>query len=725
MKMYDRLAPFIKDYIYREKWDDLREIQEAACDVIFNTEYNLLLATGTASGKTEAAFLPTLTKLHENPSDSVGILYISPLKTLINDQFVRLQGLLDESNIKVTKWHGDISQNDKNKLLKNPQGIMQTTPESLEAMLMKNKQDVILLFSDLRYVIIDEVHSFMNEDRGVQLLCILERIQKLTNTNPVRIGLSATLSDYEAAKIWLKSGTKRECIAPIVSNPVKRLRISLQHFYVNYKTKTGMEEGSLNKYYRYLYDVTFGKKCILFSNSKAETEQNIAKLKELAKLNRTPDVYMVHHGHISSFNRELTEEKMRESEDKLVTAATHTLELGIDIGQLDRIIQTGCPMSVSSFVQRLGRSGRRGQPSEMLFVFREVINDSKEKFFEAINWSFLRTLATINLYLEEKWVEPISPKKYPINVLYHQTMSYIASNGEVTPPLLAQNILSLSPFENITKDEYKELLYFMIEHKQLERTENNGLSIGEAGEVKISHYGFYSVFDTLDEYIVNCNGERIGMVQLPFVEGQRFALAGKSWIVLELDEKKQTIYVKEVAGTASNKWDGFDGGPIHMKVMKKIKEILNNDNEINYLSQTAKNRLSEIRKVAKDWEIDKENIISFTDDSLAFFPYLGKREMMTLNHILNSMGIKNEILTDRNVPFCILVWETTKEELIEIMKDIKYNSADLSDVDVVFDITTNGKYEKFVPDELRKKKYIYDVLDLQSLKQGLDIESIL
>ncbi|MDF2686495.1 MAG: box helicase domain protein [Clostridia bacterium] len=721
MKMYDRLAPFIKEYIYREKWDDLREIQTAACDVIFNTGLNLLLASGTASGKTEAAFLPTLTKLYENPSNSVGILYISPIKTLINDQFARLNGLLEESGIKVTKWHGDSSRSEKSKLLKNPQGIMQTTPESLEAMLMKNKQEAILLFSDLKYIIIDEAHSFMNEDRGIQLLCILERIQKLTNTKPVRIGLSATLSDYDAAEQWLNSGSERGCVTPNVPNPVKRIRISLQHFYVKYKTKSEPEKRLLKDYYKYLYELTFGKKCILFSNSKAEAEQNIAKLRELAKLNRTADVYMVHHAHISSSSREFTEDKMRESEEKQVVAATLTLELGIDIGLLERIVQTGCPMSVSSFVQRLGRSGRRGQPSEMFFVFREELNDYKEKFYEAINWSFLRTLATINLYLEEKWVEPVSPKKYPINVLYHQTMSYIASVGEVKPALLAQNLLSLSPFKNITQEEYKKLLYFMIEKKQLERTEDNGLFIGEAGEIKIGHYGFYSVFDTLDEYIVKCDCEKIGMVQLPFMKGQSFALAGRSWRVREHDEETHTIYVNEMTGAASNKWDGNDGGPIHNKVMKKMKEIIRSDTEISYLSQNAKNRLNEIRKIAKEAKIDSEIIVPIAADIIAVFPFLGKREMMTLNHILNSLSIKNEILMDRNVPFCILVRETTKDEIIKILKDIKYNREDLSDVDIVFDITTNGKYDKFVPEELRKKRYLYDVLDLQSLKQGLEI----
>jgi len=247
MDTFQKLAPFIQDYIYRERWDNLRDIQVGACDVIFNTDDNLLLSSGTASGKTEAAFLPVLTKLVEEPSKSLGVLYISPLKALINDQFNRLEGLLQESRIPVTKWHGDASRSDKNKLLKNPQGIMQTTPESLEAMLMHRKSEAIKLFSDLKYIIIDEVHYFMSEDRGAQLLCILERIQKLTNNVPVRIGLSATLGDYALAEKWLNSGTNRNCQTPLFNSEKRSLRLSLQHFFVKYNSEKKEDKEMKNR----------------------------------------------------------------------------------------------------------------------------------------------------------------------------------------------------------------------------------------------------------------------------------------------------------------------------------------------------------------------------------------------------------------------------------------------------------------------------------------------
>ena len=351
--VFERLAPFIQEYIYKNGWTEIRPIQVAACDLILNTEDNILLASGTASGKTEAAFLPILTDIYENPSSSVDVLYISPLKALINDQFIRIEDMLKETDIQVTKWHGDVPQNTKNKLIKRPSGILQTTPESLEAMLMRNPGNIIKLFSDLRYIVIDEIHYFMNDDRGLQTLCILERIQRLIKKEPRRIGLSATLGDYELAKEWLNSGTKRKTVIPNVPEEKRRIRLGIKYYEIE---ENGQKEGAktdILQYYKDLYEKTLNKKCIIFSNSKSEVENNIAHLKKLAKNRNTKDIYYVHHANISTALRRQAEEQMKAEEENAVTGATVTLELGIDLGRLDRIVQTGAPFTVSSFVQRL------------------------------------------------------------------------------------------------------------------------------------------------------------------------------------------------------------------------------------------------------------------------------------------------------------------------------------------------------------------------------------
>lgn len=317
MEVFDRFAPYIQDFIYREGWEELREIQVAACEIIFNTDHNVLLATGTASGKTEAAFLPALTQLYEKPSSSVGILYISPLKALINDQFCRLDSLLKEGDIPVYKWHGEVLQSLKNKLIKNPQGILQITPESLESLLI-NKQNLCMrLFKDLRFVIIDEVHYFMGSPRGIQLLCQLERLQRLTGVFPRRIGLSATLGDHHIAEKWLSSGTNRSCTTPKVSPPKRKIAVAMELFAENQDETNEILTSGKKEFFEYLYQHTLNKKSIIFTNSRSMLEFTIANIRQIAEKNHSKDVYRVHHGNISAILREETEQEMKNSNEPI------------------------------------------------------------------------------------------------------------------------------------------------------------------------------------------------------------------------------------------------------------------------------------------------------------------------------------------------------------------------------------------------------------------------
>lgn len=718
---FDRLAPFIQDYIYRNKWSEMREVQVAACKVIFDTDNNLLLSSGTASGKTEAAFLPVLTELYNNPSSSVGVLYIGPLKALINDQFVRLNDLLQDIDMTVTKWHGDVGQNRKNKLLNDPQGILQTTPESLEAMLMRRKIDVIRLFADVKYVVIDEVHYFMSSDRGCQLLCILERIQKLTGKVPRRIGLSATLGDYSSAEIWLNSGTKRKCITPVFTGPKRTLRLSLQQFNIASKFNKDKNEKSIQNYYKYIYEKTKGKRCILFSNSKSEVEENIAYLKQIAKQKKTPDIYYVHHGNISNILREHTEKMMKQGSEPIVTGATLTLELGIDLGELERIVQTGSCISVSSFVQRLGRVGRRGNPSEMCFVFREYEEKGNKEFYNQINWDFILCIAIIQLYLEEKWIEPISCNKLPYGLLYHQTMSYMTSAGEISAANLAQNILTLSPFKNIMKYDYKRMLQYMISLKQLELTDRKDILIGLEGERQINHYEFYSVFETAVEFSVMYKSEEIGSVHAKFPIGHRFALAGHTWEVVDIDSKKNKIFVNNVKGISTNKWITPMQVEIHTKIMKKILTILNSNENYRYLGDTAIENLQSIRKIFAKYEIVKKRIIKLSDNEYCIFTWLGTKAIIALSYALEKDGFKNKIeFYNSTIPICIII-NTCKsiDEVESTINKIKIGKLDKFAFNIPSNANIIGKFNDFIPQDLLRKQYIEDYVDINDMQKNL------
>ncbi len=730
MDVFSRFAPFIQDFIYQSKWEELRGNQVAACEVIFDSDDNLLLSSGTATGKTEAAFLPVLTELFNHPSRSVGIIYISPLKALINDQFKRLEQLLLASHIPVCKWHGDASLTQKNKLIKNPEGILQITPESLESLITNKRGACLDMFSDLRFIIIDEVHYFMRNVRGIQLLCVLERLKKLTGTNPRRIGLSATLGDVSLAQNWLNTGTGRRCAAPITEEGKKRIGLHIERF-VNYADQrdtentdagdntlsTGGDIGD-REHYEYLFKRTLDKKTIIFTNSREETEYIIANLREIALKNKSPDVYRVHHGNVSALIRENTEDEMKSADEKIVTGATVTLELGIDIGSLDQAVQVGAPLNVSSFAQRLGRCGRRGQIPQLLFTFVESIKINSADTLGPINWEFIRTIAIIELYIRDHWMEPIPPQNHAYNLLYHQTMSHLKSNGEMSPAALAQDILSLGCFRNITKEDYKRLLSYLIHIEQLQKTENGGLIIGKEGEKIINSHKFLTVFLAPEYLLVKDENRAIGTVDKVYPVGVRFALAGLTWETVDVNVKSKVIFVKRVPGISVVDWNVDFDAELHTVLVRKIRSILLSDEPYPYLSERCKERLTEIQYITRNSGILKNLVTLLSDKRYAVFPWVGTRQLMTLNYALRHRKIKSKLPWITCV-YLEVVFDGTREELEEIIADIFYSDLDLHELPLPDKVQIDGKYNEFIPLELLRKQFIEDYLDFEGLKRDI------
>ena len=725
-----RLAPFIQEYIYSHNWTELRSIQVEACRVIFETDNHLLLTAQTASGKTEAAFLPILTLLHENPGDSVGVLYIGPIKALINDQFYRLNDLLKEARIPVWHWHGDVSQSEKQKLLKHPEGILQITPESLESLLINKATQLAKLFGDLRFVVIDEVHAFMGSDRGRQILCHLARLSRYMKNQPRRVGLSATLGDHSLAEQWLQSGTSRSVSTPTAESGQRKIRLSLEHFYrmsvpdiektpIEKDTNSQSEDDLISeadRYSEYIYQQTAGKKCLIFANSRQDTEKITASLRQLAIANNSPDIYHVHHGSISAPLREAAEEAMRDPYKPAVVAATVTLELGIDIGQLERIVQLSAPYSVASFLQRLGRSGRRGGAAEMWFVCDEAPLSDKDLLPDQIPWQLIQAIAIIQLYLEEQWVEPIAQIKYPFSLLYHQTMS-VLSTGELSPAVLAAQVLTLPVFEKITQADYKELLLHLIKLDHIQQTEERGLIIGLEGEKIVRNFRFYAVFPDSEEYAVKVDSFSIGSVVMPPPVGERFALAGRTWQVEEIDLNRKVVFVRQVRGKSQNSWNGA-GGNIHTKILRRMRQVLMEDESYPYLQKRATERIAEARRLCRYNRLSYCNIFSLGGNSHTLLPWLGTTGYRTLERVLKflckeAVGIKSV----RGYPPYFITLEMSGSP-----EDLRREMASWCAQGIIGEALLDKdeaprlqKYDEFIPDKLLRKTFTADHLNLAEL----------
>lgn len=720
--VFEMYSPFIREFIYSHGWQSLSPVQVAAAEIIFGTGDNLLLPSQTASGKTEAAFFPILSEFYDDMPRSIGALYIAPLKSLINDQFSRISELCDETGIPVYHWHGDVAASHKQKALKNPGGILQITPESLEAMLITRSSDLIRLFGDLRYVVIDEIHTLTGCDRGNQIICQLTRLREKSGASPRRIGLSATLGDMEKAAEWLGAGSGRNTKIPSIPPAKVKWRLGMEHFYIGGAdvAETPTPEGnrrresiSLDPGYEYIYEATKGKKAIVFSNSREETEYVCATLREIAEYRSEPDRFLIHHGFLSASIREEAELKMKDDDISAVACATVTMELGIDIGRLERVIQQGSPNSVSSFLQRLGRSGRRGDPPEMMMVFREENALSNTPLPQLMPWELLKAIAIVQLYIEERFIEPPLLRKCPFSLLFQQTLSIVASSGAITAKELAPRVLSLPPFQYIDPVDYKTLLVSMINNDWLELTEEGELIVGLRGEKLVNSFKFYAVFKDNEDYTVRCESDEIGVITTPPPVGDRFALAGRVWEVEELDIPRHLIYVKPVKGKMEISWPG-DYGEVHTKILERMRRVLREDDEYPYLRENALKRLRVARAIARNTGLTESCILPLGGYTWALFPWLGTRSFRTLRRYLvrNAGKFKLSGMEFEGCYYMTFKLEGGRgEDMMEMINDkMRREGIDLDSLVGATEAPVFEKYDEYIPSELLRKAYKEDKL---------------
>ena len=735
MRAFDRYAPFVQEYIYQNHWENLRSIQVAAADAIFNTDENVLLTASTASGKTEAAFFPIITLFSEDMPSSVGCIYIGPLKALINDQFSRLNDLCAEADIPVWHWHGDVAQSHKAKLMRHPSGILQITPESLEALLLHKHAAIAKLFGDLRFVVIDEVHSLLRGDRGGQTLCLIERLSRIAGVNPRRIGLSATIGDPEGTGEFLSLGTGRKTVIPKIDAKGSKWRLSMEHFYVKdaqaaedkqipgalpvLEEKTDDAPANADPGIGYIFEHTRGKKCLVFVNSREECEMVTTTLRHYCELNHEPDRFLVHHGNLSASYRETAEGIMKDDSQYMTTVTTATLELGIDIGRLERAFQIDAPWTVSSFLQRMGRTGRRELPPEMWFVIREDEPEVRAMLPTTIPWKLLQGIALVQLYLEERWVEPPRLDRLPFSLLYHQTMSTLASCGELSPRALADRVLRLHYFHRITQEDYRVLLRHLIATDHIQQTEQGGLIVGLAGERVINSFKFYGVFQESEEYTVRSESQELGTVVSPPPVGEKLAIAGHVWQVLDVDHKRRLIYCQQVKGSVPA-YFGQCPGDLHTKILERMRRVLQEDRQYPYLMKNAVARLEQARFTTAHSGAAEKTLINLGGNMWCLLPWVGTYTFLTMERFLkikcaDRLGLRN---LDSARPFFIqFTMKADESAFFRVLSEEIRKPIDPMELVYPKELPLFDKYDEYLPEELVKKGFAFGVLDVDGLRE--------
>lgn len=737
MNVFTRYAPFIQDYIYQSGWQALRSVQNAAAEAIFNTDDNVLLTASTASGKTEAAFFPILTLLDEDPPHSVGVLYIAPLKALINDQFGRLSELCEEAGIQVTRWHGDVSHAQKRRLLRRPSGILQITPESLESLMINKHMEIPSLFGDLRFIVIDEVHSLLRGDRGMQTFCLIERMCRLADCRPRRIGLSATIGNPEEAGRFLGAGSGRRTLIPRIEGGREVWRLSMEHFFNSgpqadegrqlIDAAPVLEEASdsapkaADPGIGYIFEHTRGRKCLIFTNSREECEALCQSLRQYCEANHEPDRFLIHHGNLSASYRESAEEEMKDDDSLLSVCATATLELGIDIGRLERAFQVDAPFTVSGFLQRMGRTGRRGDPCEMWFVMREDHPEPRAMLPQLIPWYLIQGIALVQLYIEERFVEPPRTQRLPYSLLYHQTMSTLASCGEMTPAELATRVLTLSSFHLITQDDYRILLRHLIKIGHIDQTENGGLIVGLEGERIVNNYKFYAVFQENVEYAVRAGAEELGTIVKPPPIGDKIAIAGRVWVVEEVDHRRREVCCTLVKGNIPA-YFGDVAGDIHTRILERMYGVLKEQNSYPYLMRHAVCRLQEARESFAKSGMRDHPLVHLGGNMWALFPWLGSYAFLALERMLKirckqRLGLKG---LDSLRPYYLqFTMKVSASDFYRIMAEEAEQDFDPLELVYPNEVPNFEKYDEYVPAELVRKGFALGVLDVEGMKQSV------
>ncbi|QSI03319.1 ATP-dependent helicase [Treponema ruminis] len=725
MDVFSRYAPFIQDAIYKSGWNALRAVQNAAGEVLFGSDDNLLLTASTASGKTEAVFFPILTLLEEDPSSTIGVLYIAPLKALINDQFERLGELCENHGIPVTRWHGDVPDSQKRRLLRHPSGILQITPESLESMLIHKHMALPSLFGDLRFIVIDEIHALLRGDRGLQTICQIERLARGAGCDPRRVGLSATIGNPEDAGTLLGSGSRRRVAIPRFDGGKDVWRLSMEHFYHSDPQAGEMPREDVphkvdapDPGIAYIFTHSAGHKCLVFTNSREECETVCQQLRHMCEVRHEPDRFLIHHGNLSASFREDAEAEMKDELSLKSVCATATLELGIDIGRLERAFQIDAPYTVSAFLQRLGRTGRRGSPSEMWFVMREEHQDSRAISPDRIPWRLIQGIALVQLSIEEHFVEPPRMGRLPFSLLYHQTMSTLAADGEMTPAGLASKVLSLSSFSHVSQDDYRLLLRHLLAINHIEKTENGGLIVGIAGERVVNSFKFYAVFQENVEYSVHAGSEELGTIVRPPEPGNKIAIAGRVWNVDEVDHKQLRVLVTLVKGSIPA-YFGDVAGDIHTHILERMYEVLSEDTVYPYLLRHARARLLEARKIFFQSGMERP-LIHLGGNMYALFPWLGTFAFLALERLLkikcaSRLGLKS--LVSSRPYYLRFTMQVDACEFFQVVREEVSRKFDPLDLVFPNEVPVFEKYDPYVPEELVRKGFAYGVLDVEGMKK--------
>lgn len=613
MTAFDRLHPAIQHHIVNSLgWRQLRPTQDDAISPILE-QYHVLILAPTAGGKTEAALFPVFSRMITEKWNAVSVLYVCPIKALLNNLLFRLERYAGFVGRRVALWHGDVPESTRRAIRSDPPDVLLTTPESIEAMLISTRTDRKTFFAGLQVVIIDELHAFAGDDRGWHLLMVLERLNRLSGRTLQRIGLSATIGNADQLLEWLaRDLDPGKTLIGGKSVASSEANVQIDHV------------GSLENAAYVLSRLYRGEKRLVFADSRSKVEALAVGLRQHGV--RT----FVSHSSLSQDERRQAEEAFA-TESNCIIVATSTLELGLDVGDLDRVIQIDAPSTVASFLQRMGRTGRRpGAVRNCLFL-------------ATTDESFLFSAALVRLWLDG-FIEPVEPPPSPWHLFAQQVMALCLQESGTTKQDWKRWIGSLPLFKSADAATFEEILDFMTARHIIEEDEGV-LWLGATGEKLFGRRHFSDIVTSFTApMLINVRYGRSDLGQIdPVTLKTRssgppvFVLAGRSWVAKHVDWPARLCWVEAVDQPGHSRWMGSSRAA-RFEICQAISRIIAEGLPAKHLSRRGAETLTRLQEDMAWCRPGATAMMHEKDDACSWWTFAGARANSILAAGLAGMG---------------------------------------------------------------------------------------
>lgn len=713
---FARLDPGVQRQLWAMKWPELRDLQVKAIHRLLSGESHAILIAPTAAGKTEAAFLPILSTIAAEPSGSVRALYVGPLKALINDQFARVEELCTHLDVPVHRWHGDVPVAAKKHFVESPGGVLLITPESLESLFINRTRHLATLFGGLRFAVIDELHAFLDNERGRHLRSLLHR---LTNVARFRtVGLSATIGDVAVAQRYVDRHRPESVEIIVAEGSEGELLCKLHGYEVGPSNFDETDDGPPDDVLRLADDLVrhnAGKSSLVFCNGKTRLEELADLAARIAERKQVHHLFFVHHGSLAADVRTETEEAMKTGVPA-TTFCTSTLEMGIDIGTVESVGQVGPPYTVASLKQRLGRSGRRGGPRILRLYVESPKPGPDASIFDRLHLNLIQSVAMTDLLLEN-WVEKPQPAEYDFSTLAQQVMSVIAETGGVGADLLYDRLCRNGAFPSIEPRLFAELLRSLAGHDVLEQSADGLLILGLRGEAIRKDKGFYAAFATPEDFPVFHDGRpigRVGYIPAEHQKNEHLLLARRRWTIVAVDQERKEIHVVPSRGRKLPVFASGGAADLDPAVVERMRGVLSTEDGRVYLDSTAAGMLAHARRSARDAGVLDRSFVPIGRSQTALMVWAGSRVQATLVALFQNRG---HVVQDEGIA---IVVAQPLAELVATVNEFATGPISAEHLGERLAAGPARKYDHLLTDSLRRHSALRDRIDLEGARQALN-----